>query len=122
MNETFLKWAFLSLFLFTVPSVFFLLVALALLPVIVIFLMMFQDVSMLIFSVIHCVIYIPIYYFLAGRLAKLVFRIPSPSFRMFTIAALFIVLISVAFLPIYGGGHNTWKSENIIGVTKWING
>ena len=68
--------------------------------------------SSLVFPMTHGLVYLPLFYLIARFTAKLL-STTSPERRRYAVTAIVIGLVMAGFLPIFGGGHNSYDPTSL---------
>src|SRR4051812_48616250 len=101
-----ITWLLFAVMSVTVPSLFFLIQAVAFIPLIAIGLSVFQEPGFAILAGIHIVIIGGIYFGISYLAAQMISAIPSEFVRKGVLLSIITLLMALTFLPIYiTGGH-----------------
>ena len=67
------------------------------------------------FNMLHLLIYGPLFYLASKLIARWLFRLAPPR-RTAGLMAFVVLFVAIGFTPIYGIGHSTYQTANIIGL------
>jgi hypothetical protein len=120
-------WVIFVLMIFTFPSLYFLVQVFLFLPLVAIFLSIFQtqEPGIRVFSVIHVLIITPVYFVIAYLIARRIGAIESTFIRGVILLSIVTFLAALPFLPVYvGGGHGnaeyySWMESFRLLLGKW---
>ena len=108
-----MKWIVFGLLAGFLPVLFYLGMAMGLFPLVVILLLPMKDPRMLLFTIVHVVIYGSLFYVIAVGLARLISKL-EVRLRAIALAAVFATITWITLQPLYGwGGYATSTYKNL---------